>query len=78
MYHGKIYICYRLDFSILEYNMNMSSEDFFQCPECGLHYLDQQMAKKCETFCREFQGCNLDITQHSIERKKLVGNSQSE
>jgi len=32
----------------------MSKADkVFQCPECGLHYRDQELAKQCEIYCKE-------------------------
>ena len=41
----------------------------YQCPECGLHYEDEQIAMQCKAYCKEHNGCSLDITQHSVERK---------
>lgn len=42
----------------------------YQCPECGLHYEDQEIAKRCEAFCKEHKACNLEITQYSVENKQ--------
>lgn len=39
----------------------------YQCSVCGLHYLDQEIAKKCAEWCDETQSCNLDITKFSVE-----------
>ena len=39
----------------------------YQCPECGLHYIDEQIAKKCEAWCIEQKSCNLEITRFSAE-----------
>jgi hypothetical protein len=44
----------------------------FQCPECGLHYSDEQLAKECEAFCREHQACNLEIIRQSVESSEGV------
>lgn len=41
----------------------------YQCPECGLHYEDKEVAKLCEAFCKEHNACNLEITQYSVENK---------
>lgn len=38
-----------------------------QCNECGLHYLDEAMANKCETFCKMHNACSLEITRYSLE-----------
>ena len=45
------------------------SEQYYKCKECGLHYENKEIAEKCETWCRENQSCNLDITKHSLESK---------
>lgn len=42
----------------------------FQCPECGLHYRDQEIAKKCETWCREHNSCNLELIKHAVESEQ--------
>ncbi len=39
----------------------------YQCPECGLHYLNKKLAKECEDFCKEHNACSLEITKYSIE-----------
>ncbi len=48
----------------------MSEQKLFQCPECALHYIDQEIAKKCEAWCKAYFSCNLEIAQHSVEGKK--------
>ena len=42
----------------------------YKCPECGLTYSDEELAKKCEAWCREHKSCNLEIVQYSLEAKK--------
>lgn len=42
----------------------------YRCPECGLHYTDEAVAKQCEQFCRDHKACSLDITQQSVEASK--------
>jgi len=49
----------------------MTDKKVYQCPECGLHYRDDETAKKCKAWCNEHKSCNLEITQHSVETKKL-------
>lgn len=39
----------------------------FQCPECGLHYRQQEIAKQCEEFCKAHNACSIEIMRHSIE-----------
>lgn len=51
--------------------------DQYQCPECGLHYEDEQVAKQCDVWCSEYQSCNLEITQYSVERKQNLRSNSS-
>jgi len=55
----------------------MADKLLFECPECGLHYENQQIAKQCEDYCKEYQGCSMDITKFSEERKSTSKNPQS-
>ncbi len=49
----------------------------YQCPECKLHYENEQVAKQCEAYCKEHQSCNMDITRLSEERKSVNQNITS-
>jgi hypothetical protein len=55
----------------------MSDKALYLCPECGLHYEDEKIAKQCEAFCREQHGCSMEITELSVERSKASENPQS-
>ena len=44
----------------------------FQCPECGLHYNEKNVAEQCEAWCKEHKSCNLEIATHAIECKRGV------
>ncbi len=44
----------------------------YQCPQCGLNYVDAEVAKQCEAFCREHNACSFEITQNSIEYQKVL------
>lgn len=46
-----------------------SSPKLYRCPECGLHYRNEQTAEKCRQWCKEYKSCNLEITQHAEENK---------
>ena len=48
----------------------MIEKKLFQCSVCGLHYETEETAKKCEAYCKEHNGCSLDITKLSMERTK--------
>lgn len=52
----------------------MVDKTLYECPECGLHYEEEQIAKQCEAFCKEYNGCSLEITQHSVERSSSEAN----
>ncbi len=44
-------------------------EKIYTCPECGLHYADEQITKQCQLWCAEHKSCNLEIAEHSIEKR---------
>ena len=46
----------------------MSDKVLYQCPVCGLHYESEEVAKECEAYCTQHNGCSLDITKLSVER----------
>lgn len=43
----------------------------YKCPECGLHYEDEKIAKKCEAWCKEHKSCNLDLIMYATESKQI-------
>lgn len=45
-----------------------STNEIFECLECGLHYVDADMAQKCAEWCLKYASCNLEITALSVER----------
>ena len=45
----------------------MAKKKVYQCPECGLHYNDETIMKKCASWCSRYKSCNLDITKSSVE-----------
>lgn len=44
-------------------------EQIYECPECRMHYRNQEIAKQCEEFCKTHKMCNLEITKHSLEHE---------
>jgi predicted ATP-dependent serine protease len=38
----------------------------YLCEECGIAYREKEWADKCETYCREYHGCNLEIIEHAM------------
>jgi len=59
-----------------DYNKDMTDKVLYQCPECGLHYEDIRIAQQCEAFCKEYNGCSLEITKLSVERSSTIKNLQ--
>lgn len=43
-------------------------EKAYKCEECGFHYRDKRMAKKCEKHCRDYDACDTEIVENSLER----------
>lgn len=48
------------------------NQQIYRCLECGLHYHDEEIAKQCEAYCKEYHSCSLEITKHSVERSKTI------
>ncbi len=42
----------------------------FECKECNFNYETEELAKKCEAFCRKYKSCSIEITRHAIESRK--------
>lgn len=49
----------------------MGKTKVYTCPECGLSYTKADLAKECEAWCKKYNSCNLEITKHSIDKRKL-------
>ncbi|QKQ98267.1 hypothetical protein GKQ38_01900 [Candidatus Nanohaloarchaea archaeon] len=43
-------------------------EKAYMCEECGMHYRKEELAERCEKYCREEGMCNSEITRKSMER----------
>jgi hypothetical protein len=42
------------------------SKSYYQCEECGHIYEREELANKCETWCKEHKSCNLEIVKESV------------
>ncbi len=60
--------------------MDHTKKKVYCCLECGLHYEDEKLAKKCEAWCGEHRSCNLEITSHAVENKikKIINKNSNE
>ncbi|MBI2048153.1 MAG: hypothetical protein HYT27_03350 [Parcubacteria group bacterium] len=45
------------------------AQKLYQCEECGFHYAKNEMAGKCEAWCKEHNSCNIEITADAEENK---------
>ncbi|MDE1768368.1 MAG: hypothetical protein KGH64_03515 [Candidatus Micrarchaeota archaeon] len=41
----------------------------YQCNVCKLHYKSKKLADECYDWCSKYNGCNLDVTRDSLERR---------
>ncbi|MDE1970129.1 MAG: DoxX family protein [Patescibacteria group bacterium] len=44
---------------------------YYKCNECGLLYLDKNMAEKCQVWCSEHKSCNLDIINYAVTEESV-------
>ena len=49
----------------------MTKTKVYTCLECGLSYINKDLAKKCEDWCKQHDSCNLEITKHAVNKKKI-------
>jgi len=42
----------------------------FICEECGLEYLEINVAQKCEDYCSKHYACSLEITKNAVYKLK--------
>ena len=47
-----------------------------KCKECGLIYRNENTAKKCQEWCKEYKSCNLEITKYAINKKVVVDKNE--
>ena len=47
--------------------LQQKNQKLYFCPECGLKYQKKELAKKCESWCKKYKSCNLEIIQHAIK-----------
>ena len=38
----------------------------YKCPVCGFMYREKELAEKCETWCKKYQTCNIEIITHAV------------
>ncbi len=45
---------------------NKDGVTYFECGECGLDYEEEELAERCEVYCRAHHACSLEISELSI------------
>ena len=44
----------------------------YQCEECGFRYEEKEWAEKCESWCKKYKSCNLEITKYAINKGQEI------
>ncbi len=48
-------------------DINLNKNDYYKCSVCSFFYKEKKLAQRCEDFCKEHKGCNLEITKRAIK-----------
>ena len=51
-------------------SIQKDNKNFYQCEACGFLYSTQELAERCEKWCREHKSCNLEIIKLGIPPEK--------
>jgi len=51
-----------------------TSPEYFLCFRCNLTYESQSLAKRCDTWCRDNDSCNVEVASQSLEARGINGN----
>ena len=43
------------------------NNNLYQCEECKLKCEKEEIAKRCEAWCKETKSCNLEIIQYAVK-----------
>ena len=47
----------------------LNGKKYYMCPVCEFYYKTEELAQKCEDFCKTHKSCSLEITKHAIKTK---------
>jgi len=50
---------------------NLDGKIVFKCEKCGWLYRDEDIATKCENWCKNHKSCNLEYQKHAIKLNKF-------
>jgi hypothetical protein len=48
------------------------SKKYYQCEECEHIYETEELANKCEAWCKEHKSCNLEIVKESVNVREKI------
>jgi hypothetical protein len=48
------------------------NKKYYQCEECGHIYEREELANKCEGWCKEHKSCNLEIVKESVNVREKI------
>ena len=46
--------------------LKKENKKLYLCEECNMYYSDKSWAEKCETWCKKYKSCNIDIIKKSV------------
>lgn len=46
--------------------IEIGGKKYFECPVCGLDYIEKEWAEKCDRWCSTHDSCNLEVIAHSV------------
>jgi len=46
---------------------NFKRKIVYKCMKCGWMYKDEDLAKKCEDWCRRHNSCSLEMAKYAIK-----------
>lgn len=45
-------------------------KEIYVCEACNFAYKEKELAEKCESWCKKYNSCNIEITKNSIGELK--------
>lgn len=42
----------------------------YSCKQCGFSYKTEELARKCEDWCRKHRSCNIEIAKQAVQGLK--------
>jgi len=42
-------------------------KSYYICEECDFAYIDKNIAKQCEDYCKKYKSCSIETTKKAIK-----------